>query len=224
MHNNDPRYVENTFSLEEISFDEAAELAYFGAKILHPQSLIPAKNNNIPVLLKNTFDPYKKGTLIKNNTKTSGVSSIAAKDKITAIKIKSYRMLLAYGFLKRVFEVFEVYKTPIDMITTSEVAVSLTIDNNQFIKEIVEDLQKFGAVEVETNLSIVCVAGDFSEKKEGLSARVFNALKHIPIRMISYGGSNYNISLLVKTADKINALNSLNTALFKKQLSEIDVD
>jgi len=131
---------------------------------------------------------------------------------------------LAYGFLKRVFEVFEVYKTPIDMITTSEVAVSLTIDNNQFIKEIVEDLQKFGAVEVETNLSIVCVAGDFSEKKEGLSARVFNALKHIPIRMISYGGSNYNISLLVKTADKINALNSLNTALFKKQLSEIDVD
>ena len=224
MHNNDPRYVENTFSLEEISFDEAAELAYFGAKILHPQSLIPAKNNNIPVLLKNTFDPYKKGTLIKNNTKTSGVSSIAAKDKITAIKIKSYRMLLAYGFLKRVFEVFEVYKTPIDMITTSEVAVSLTIDNNQFIKEIVEDLQKFGAVEVETNLSIICVAGDFSEKKEGLSARVFNALKHIPIRMISYGGSNYNISLLVKTADKINALNSLNTALFKKQLSEIDVD
>jgi len=221
MHNNDPRFVENTFSLEEISFDEAAELAYFGAKILHPQSLIPAKNNNIPVLLKNTFDPNKKGTLIKNNTKRNGVSSIAAKDGITAIKIKSYRMLLAYGFLKRVFEVFETYKTPIDMITTSEVAVSLTIDNNEFLSEISNDLQEFGSVEVDTDLSIICVAGDFSQNKEGLSANVFNALKHISVRMISYGGSNYNISLLVKTSDKVNALNSLNNVLFKKHLSEL---
>tara|TARA_R110000787_G_scaffold17133_2_gene54038 strand:+ start:550 stop:1887 length:1338 start_codon:yes stop_codon:yes gene_type:complete len=224
MHNNDPRFVENTFSLEEISFDEAAELAYFGAKILHPQSLIPAKNNNIPVLLKNTFDPEKKGTLIKNNTKRNGVSSIAAKDGITAIKIKSYRMLLAYGFLKRVFEVFETYKTPIDMITTSEVAVSLTIDNGDFLPEISTDLKEFGSVEVDTDLSIICVAGDFSQNKEGLSANVFNALKHISVRMISYGGSNYNISLLVKTSDKVNALNSLNKVLFKKQLKGLEIN
>ena len=224
MHNNDPRFVENTFSLEEISFDEAAELAYFGAKILHPQSLIPAKNNNIPVLLKNTFDSDKKGTLIKNKTKRIGVSSIAAKDGIIAIKIKSYRMLLAYGFLKRVFEVFETYKTPIDMITTSEVAVSLTIDNNEYLEQIVLNLQEFGAVEVDTGLSIVCVAGDFSQNKEGVSAHVFNALNHIPIRMISYGGSNYNVSLLVKTTDKINALNSLNKELFKDRVVETEVN
>lgn len=219
MHNNDPRFVENTFSLQEISFDEAAELAYFGAKILHPQSLIPAKNHNIPVLLKNTFSPEKKGTVIKNKTNNSGVTSIAAKDKITAIKIKSYRMLLAYGFLKKVFEVFETYKTPIDMITTSEVAVSLTIDNNEFLTEIIEKLEEFGSVEVDTGLSIVCVAGNFSQHQEGISSQVFNALHHIPIRMISYGGSNYNISLLVKTKDKVDALNSLNKGLFKEQLA-----
>lgn len=223
MHNNDPRFVENTFSVEEVSFDEAAELAYFGAKILHPQSLIPAKNNNIPVLLKNTFSPEQKGTIIKNSTVNEGVTSIAAKDGIIAIKIKSYRMLLAYGFLKKVFEVFETYKTPIDMITTSEVAVSLTIDNGMYLSEIVEELQEFGLVEVDENLSIVCVAGDFSQNKEGLSAQVFNALQHIPIRMISYGGSNYNISLLVKTSDKVEALNALNKQLFKEQLTEIAV-
>ena len=221
MHNNDPRYVENTFSVDEVSFDEAAELAYFGAKILHPQSLIPAKNSNIPVLLKNTFNPQQKGTIIKNSTVNSGVTSIAAKDGIIAIKIKSYRMLLAYGFLKKVFEVFETYKTPIDMITTSEVAVSLTIDNPTYLKEITEELQEFGSVEVDQNLSIVCVAGDFSQNKQGISAQVFNALKHIPIRMISYGGSNYNTSLLVKSSDKVDALNSLNQHLFVERLLSV---
>ena len=215
MHNNDPRFVRNTFSIEEISFDEAAELAYFGAKILHPQSLIPAKENNIPVLLKNTFSPQQKGTVIKNKTvQNGGVTAIAAKDGIIAIKIKSYRMLLAYGFLKKVFEVFEKYKTPIDMITTSEVAISLTIDNMLYLSEITKELQNFGKVTIDTGLSIVCVAGDFSQNKEGISAEVFSALKNIPIRMISYGGSNYNISLLIKTSDKIPALNSLNAGLF----------
>jgi aspartate kinase len=215
MHNNDPRFVENTFSVEEISFDVAAELAYFGAKILHPQSLIPAKNSNIPVLLKNTFNPSQKGTIIKNSAINEGVTSIAAKDGITAIKIKSYRMLLAYGFLKKVFEVFETYQTPIDMITTSEVAVSLTIDNASHLSSISTNLKTYGLVEIDSDLSIICVAGDFSQNKEGVSSRVFNALKHIPIRMISYGGSNYNISLLVKTADKKAALNALNQHLFE---------
>lgn len=218
MHNNDPRFVENTFSVDEISFDEAAELAYFGAKILHPQSLIPAKENNIPVLLKNTFSPESKGTIIRNKTVKNGVTAIAAKDGITAIKIKSYRMLMAYGFLKKVFEVFEKHQTPIDMITTSEVAVSLTVDDTSFIKEIIKELEPFGKVEVDSDLSIVCVAGDFSQNKEGISAKVFNSLKDIPIRMISYGGSNYNTSLLVKTSDKVAALNSLNQGLFKEQL------
>jgi aspartate kinase len=217
MHNNDPRFVENTFSLEEISFDEAAELAYFGAKILHPQSLIPAKENNIPVLLKNTFNPLSKGTIIQNKTVQNGVTAIAAKDGITAIKIKSYRMLLAYGFLKKIFEVFEKYKTPIDMITTSEVAVSLTIDDASNLDEIIIELEPFGKIEIDENLSIVCVAGDFYQNKEGISADVFNSLRDIPIRMISYGGSNYNTSLLVKTDDKIAALNALNVGLFNKQ-------
>lgn len=215
MHNNDPRFVENTFSIREISFDEAAELAYFGAKILHPQSLIPAKENNIPVLLKNTFSPFSEGTIIKNKTVNKGITAIAAKDGITAIKIKSYRMLMAYGFLKKVFEVFENNQTAIDMITTSEVAVSLTIDNCSKITSIVSELENYGKVEVENNLSIICVAGDFSQNSEGVSAQVVNSLKDIPIRMISYGGSNYNISLLVNSNDKIAALNSLNSGLFK---------
>lgn len=216
IHNNDPRYVDNTFSIKEVSFDEAAELAYFGAKILHPQSLIPAKNKNIPVILKNTFNPKKKGTIIKKSRVNEGVTSVAAKDGIIAIKIKSYRMLLAYGFIKKVFEIFETYKTPIDMITTSEVAISITIDNEEYLSEIIEDLEEFGSIEVDKNLSIICVVGDFSQNKEGVSARVFNALKRIPIRMISYGGSNYNTSLLVKTTDKVEALNSLNYHLFTK--------
>lgn len=214
MHNNDPRFVENTFSINKISFDEAAELAYFGAKILHPQSLFPAKEQGIPVLVKNTFQPEQKGTLISNNSSGKSVTSIAAKDGIIAIKIKSYRMLMAYGFLKKVFEVFETYKTPIDMITTSEVAISLTIDNYTHLNKILEELQPFGSIEIDTDLSIVCVVGDFSQDKEGISTNIFKALKNIPIRMISYGGSNYNISLLVKTTDKPEALNVLNRALF----------
>ncbi len=218
MHNNDPRFVENTFSINEISFDEAAELAYFGAKILHPQSVIPAKENNIPVLLKNTFSPESNGTIIKNCNPSNGVRAIAAKDGIIAMKIKSYRMLMAYGFLKNIFEVFEKYQTPIDMITTSEVAVSLTIDNASHLQEISEELNAFGKVEVDTNMSIVCLAGDFSQNGKGISASVLNCLKNIPLRMISYGGSDYNMSLLIDTKNKAEALNLLNRGLFKEVL------
>lgn len=216
MHNNDPRYVDQTFSVKEISFDEAAELAYFGAKILHPQSIIPAQVNNIPVLLKNTFKPECAGTLIHNNSKSQKIRAIAAKDHITAIKIKSYRMLMAYGFLKKIFEVFEENKTSIDMITTSEVAVSLTIDNTARLKEIVSELQGFGNIQVDGDLSIICIAGDLAQNKKGITAAIFNSLKDIPIRMISYGGSNYNLSFLVKTADKVSVLNLLNEGLFSE--------
>lgn len=214
MHNNDPRFVEGTFPIGEITFDEAAELAYFGAKILHPQSIIPAQKNNIPVLLKNTFNPEAKGTLIKNCNNSVGVRAIAAKDGIIAIKIKSYRMLMAYGFLKKVFEVFEKYHTPIDMITTSEIAVSLTIDNPNYLKEIVEELNNFGNVEYDTDMSIICLAGNFSHSGKGISAAVLNCLTDVPVRMISYGGSQYNISLLVEKGDKVKALNLLNEGLF----------
>jgi len=214
MHNNDPRYVDQTFSVEEVSFDEAAELAYFGAKILHPLSIIPARDKNIPVLLKNTFKPEAKGTLIHHKAKCSNVRAIAAKDNITAIKIKSYRMLMAYGFLKKVFEIFEKNQTPIDMITTSEVAVSLTIDNTSRLENITEELKAFGKIEVDSDLSIICIAGDLAQNKKGVTASIFNCLKDVPIRMISYGGSNYNLSFLVKTSDKINVLNLLNKGLF----------
>ncbi len=218
MHNNDPRYVENTFSVGELSFDEAAELAYFGAKILHPQSIIPAKENNIPVLLKNTFRPDSPGTLIHQGAEVKSIRAVAAKDNITAIKIKSYRMLMAYGFLKNVFEVFELYKTAIDMITTSEVAVSLTIDDTSKLPEIKKGLQGFGTIEVDTDLSIICIAGDISQNKKGITASIFNSLKDIPIRMISYGGSNYNLSFLVKTSDKLAVLNLLNEGLFQEMV------
>ncbi|MCK0129977.1 aspartate kinase [Flavobacteriaceae bacterium F08102] len=217
MHNNDPRFVENTVSIQEISFDEAAELAYFGAKILHPQSIIPAQQNNIPVRLKNTFNPEAVGTIIKNCPVSKGIRAIAAKDDIIAIKIKSYRMLMAYGFLKKIFEVFEKYETAIDMITTSEVAVSLTIDNPTYLSEILKELEVFGKVACEHNMSIICLAGDFSQKSKGIIAQVTQCLKEIPIRMISCGGSNYNISLLVTSQDKVNALNLLNDGLFKAQ-------
>jgi aspartate kinase len=216
MHNNDPRYVENTFSVGELSFDEAAELAYFGAKILHPQSIIPARENNIPVLLKNTFRPDSPGTLIHQGAEVRSIRAVAAKDNITAIKIKSYRMLMAYGFLKNVFEVFEDHKTAIDMITTSEVAVSLTIDDTTKLSQIKKGLQGFGTIEVDSDLSIVCIAGDISQNKKGVTASIFNSLKDIPIRMISYGGSNYNLSFLVKTSDKSAVLNLLNEGLFKE--------
>ncbi len=214
MHNNDPRYVDQTFSIEEISFDEAAELAYFGAKILHPQSIIPAKEKNIPVLVKNTFKPEAKGTLIHNKAKILKIRAIAAKDNITAIKIKSYRMLMAYGFLKKVFEVFEQNKTSIDMITTSEVAVSLTIDDTRQLNKIVQELNGFGNIEIDSDLSIICIAGDLAQNKKGVTSSIFNCIKDIPIRMISYGGSKYNLSFLVKTSDKISVLNLLNKGLF----------
>ena len=222
MHNNDPRYVENTFSVDEISFDEAAELAYFGAKILHPQSIIPAQKNNIPVLLKNTFNPNDKGTIIKNCNSSIGVRAVAAKDGIIAIKIKSYRMLMAYGFLKNIFEVFEKHQTAIDMITTSEVAVSLSIDNAAHLEKIIDELKTIGKVEYDSDMSIICLAGNFSQTGKGISASVMNCLKDVPIRMISYGGSNYNMSLLVATEDKVRALNLLNEGLFAvKQLQKI---
>ncbi len=216
MHNNDPRHVDQTFSIDEISFDEAAELAYFGAKILHPQSIIPAKEKNIPVLVKNTFRPEAKGTLIHHKAKAKKIRAIAAKDNITVIKIKSYRMLMAYGFLKKVFEIFEQNQTAIDMITTSEVAVSLTIDDTKKLNKIVQELEGFGNIEVDTDLSIICIAGNLAQNKKGITAKIFNNLIDIPIRMISYGGSNFNLSFLVKTSDKITVLNLLNNGLFEK--------
>ncbi|NOY49476.1 MAG: aspartate kinase [Chlorobi bacterium] len=214
MHNNDPRYVGNTHPLSNLSFDEAAELAYFGAKILHPSSVLPAKMANIPVRLKNTMKPGLEGTLISSQSDGINIKAIAAKDNITAIKINSGRMLLAYGFLRKVFEIFETYKTPIDMITTSEVAVSVTIDNTDNLTEILTELKKYGRVEVDSNLSIVCVVGNFIAESKGYALKVFDALKNIPIRMISYGGSMHNVSLLVNKGFKIEALKSLNDKLF----------
>lgn len=215
MHNNDPRIVDKTHPIAQLSFDEAAELAYFGAKILHPSSVLPAMLNSIPVRLKNTMHPEAPGTLIGTQSSGSGIKAIAAKDNITAIKIKSGRMLLAYGFLRKVFEIFEAYKTPIDMITTSEVAVSVTIDETKYLNEIINELKKYGSVEVDTNLTIVCVVGDFIAESKGYALQIFDALQHIPIRMISYGGSLHNVSLLVNTSDKKEALVSLNNKLFK---------
>ncbi|MDB4923984.1 aspartate kinase [Mucilaginibacter sp.] len=214
MHNNDPRIVKGTRPIAQLSFDEAAELAYFGAKILHPQSVFPAQKYKIPVRLLNTMDPQAKGTLITNESEKNQIKSIAAKDGITAIKINSSRMLLAYGFLRRVFEVFERYKTSIDMITTSEVAVSLTIDDTTHLDEILDELKAFGDVEVDTDLTIVCVVGDFAADKHGFGSRVLDSLKHLPLRMISYGGSDHNLSVLVKTVDKVEALRSLHSRLF----------
>ncbi|MBN8703394.1 MAG: aspartate kinase [Bacteroidetes bacterium] len=214
MHNNDPRVVDKTRPVTELSFDEAAELAYFGAKILHPTCVLPAQKRKVPVRLLNTMQPKAQGTLITEHAKGSAIKAVAAKDGITAIKIKSGRMLLAYGFLKTVFEVFERYKTPIDMITTSEVAVSLTIDNSLHLDKIVEDLQKFGFVEVDKEQTIVCIVGDFSASSQGYASKVFDSLKHIPIRMISYGGSKHNISILVDSKLKKDTLVALNNGLF----------
>lgn len=215
MHNNDPRIVKGTKPIAQLSFDEAAELAYFGAKILHPQSVFPAQKYKVPVRLLNTMEPQAAGTLITNESERGKIKSIAAKDGITAIKIQSSRMLLAYGFLRRVFEVFERYKTPIDMITTSEVAVSVTIDDTSNLEDIIKELNSFGTVEVDHDQTIVCVVGDFSADKHGFAARVLEAVKHIPLRMISYGGSNYNISLLLNNKNKVEALRSLHNRLFE---------
>jgi aspartate kinase len=214
MHNNDPRIVKGTKPIAQLSFDEAAELAYFGAKILHPQSVFPAQKYKIPVRLLNTMDPKAPGTLITNEADKDGIKSIAAKDGITAIKIQSSRMLLAHGFLRRVFEVFERYKTSIDMITTSEVAVSVTIDDTTYLNEIKSELTAFGTVDIDQDQTIICVVGDFGAEKHGYATRVLEALKHIPIRMISYGGSDHNLSLLLKTSDKTEALRSLHNRLF----------
>ncbi|MXV15119.1 aspartate kinase [Hufsiella ginkgonis] len=214
MHNNDPRIVKGTKPIARLSFDEAAELAYFGAKILHPQSVFPAHKYKIPVRLLNTMEPSAAGTLITAESDKGSIKSIAAKDGITAIKVQSSRMLLAYGFLRRVFEIFERYKTPIDMITTSEVAVSVTIDDTRNLDEIVKELNDFGSVEIDYDQTIICVVGDFGAEKHGYAARVLEAVKHIPLRMISYGGSNYNISLLVSNEEKTEALRSLHNRIF----------
>lgn len=214
MHNNDPRIVKGTKPIAQLSFDEAAELAYFGAKILHPQSVFPAQKYKIPVRLLNTMEPTAPGTLITNTSEKDRIKSIAAKDDITAIKIQSSRMLLAHGFLRRIFEVFERYKTSIDMITTSEVAVSLTIDDTIYLDEIIAELLAFGTVDIDKEQTIICVVGDFGAEKHGYAARVLEAVKHIPVRMISYGGSDHNMSLLISTAHKVEALRSLHNRLF----------
>lgn len=217
MHNNDPRFVENTSPVSELHFDEAAELAYFGAKILHPTCVLPAKYANIPVRLLNTMDPDAPGTLIFNALPNRAIKAVAAKDRITAIKIKSSRMLLAYGFLRKIFEIFEVYHTPIDMIVTSEVGVSVTIDNEHKLNDILEELRKLGTVTVDRDMVIICVVGDLEWQNRGFEAEVVNALKDVPVRMISYGGSNYNISLLIKASDKVRALKLLSSHLFAKK-------
>lgn len=214
MHNNDPRFVTKTTPVSHLHFDEAAELAYFGAKILHPTCILPAKMANIPVRLLNTMQPEAFGTMISNKTEKEKIKAVAAKDAITVIKIKSGRMLLAYGFLRKVFEIFESYQTPIDMVCTSEVGVSLSIDNNKHLQDILDELKKFGTVSVDENMVIICVVGDLEWENVGFESKVVSALKDIPVRMISYGGSNYNISLLVKASDKIKALQALSDNLF----------
>ena len=214
MHNNDPRYVENTKPISNLSFEEAAELAYFGAKILHPQTVTPVRVDGIPVRLKNTMNPAALGTLISNKTSENGIKAIAAKDNITAIKIKSARMLQAHGFLKKVFEIFETYKTSIDMITTSEVAVSLTIDDDKNLDEIINELKKIATIEVDKNQSIVCLVGHSVVNHQD-TYKLFRILQDVKIRMISYGGSNNNISLLIDTKYKMNTLSKLNDYLFE---------
>ena len=215
MHNNDPRFVNNTFPIAKLTFDEAAELAYFGAKILHPTCILPAKSQNIPVRLLNTMQPEAQGTLISSENQTEGFRAVAAKDGITTINIKSGRMLLAYGFLRAVFEVFERFKKPIDMIATSEVAVSLTVDNTDDLENIVDELMAFGIVNIESDLSIVSIVGLFPAEKPGYAGAIFDALRSIPVRMISYGGSENNISVLVETKIKKDTLLALNKGLFQ---------
>lgn len=217
MQNNDPRYVEFTSPVRQLQFEEAAELAYFGAKILHPTCILPAKLNNIPVRLLNTMQPDAPGTLISNKLEKGKIKAVAAKDGITAIKIKSGRMLLAHGFLRKVFEIFESYQTSIDMIVTSEVGVSITIDKEKYLSDILDDLKKYGTVTVDKDMTIVCVVGDLEWDNVGFESKAVNALKEIPVRMISYGGSNYNISFLIKTEDKKKALNALSENLFNSQ-------
>ncbi len=216
MHNNDPRIVDHTEAVHQLNFEEAAELAYFGAKILHPTCVQPAKYAGVPVRLKNTMDPEAEGTIIDNVIIRGKIKAVAAKDNITAIKIKSSRMLLATGFLRRIFEIFESYQTPIDMITTSEVGVSMSIDNDTHLSEIVDELKKYGTVAVDTDMCIICVVGDLAWNNVGFETSALDAMRDIPIRMISYGGSNYNISFLIREADKKRALQALSRQLFDK--------
>ncbi len=215
MHNNDPRIVDETDAIRQLNFEEAAELAYFGAKILHPTCVQPAKYAGIPVRLKNTMDPAADGTIIDNVLRKGKIKAVAAKDNITAIKIKSSRMLLATGFLRKVFEIFETYQTPIDMVATSEVGVSMSIDNVKHLNDIVDELKKYGTVTVDSDMCIVCVVGDLDWSNLGFETLVLDAMKDIPVRMISYGGSNYNISFLIKESDKKRALQNLSDRLFK---------
>jgi aspartate kinase len=216
MHNNDPRIVEGTTAVRHLHFEEAAELGYFGAKILHPTCVQPAKFANIPVKLLNTMEPQAPGTTINNDADPGTIKAVAAKENITAIKIKSSRMLLAHGFLRKVFEIFESYQTPIDMICTSEVGVSMSIDNTKHLGEIVHDLKKYGTVTIDHNMCIICVVGDMDWENVGFEARAMDAMRDIPVRMISFGGSNYNISFLIKESDKKRALQALQEKLFKK--------
>jgi aspartate kinase len=216
MHNNDPRIVDKTEAVRQLHFEEAAELAYFGAKILHPTCVQPAKFAGIPVRLKNTMEPDAPGTIIDNVTVRGKIKAVAAKDNITAIKIKSSRMLLATGFLRKVFEIFESYQTAIDMVATSEVGVSMSIDNDAHLNDIVDELKKYGTVTVDSDMCIICVVGDLDWSNVGFETLATDAMKNIPVRMISYGGSNYNISFLIKAADKKRALQSLSDTLFNK--------
>lgn len=216
IHNNDPRYIENTSPIRELSFDEAAELAYFGAKILHPSTILPAKMADVPVRLKNTLQPTDEGTLITKEHSGLGFKAVAAKDKIIAIKIRSGRMLMAFGFMRKVFEVFELYKTPVDMITTSEVAISITIDNDRYLSEIVSELEKYGSVSIDRDQTIVAVVGELMAEQKGYARQLFSALREVPIRMISYGASKHNISILVSTSDKIRTLQAIHHGVFNK--------
>lgn len=218
MHNNDPRIVDNTQPVRKVSYREAAELAYFGAKILHPTCILPAEAENIPVRLKYTFDPSAVGTFISNESSRRAVTAIAAKDNITYIRIRSGRMINAYGFLRKVFEVFEKYQTPIDMITTSEVSVSLTIDSNENLSEIVQELQSYGEIIFEKHHSIICIVGDRLGDETGITSTILSAFNDVPVDMISYGGSVNNISVLVDTIYKENVLRSLHSVLFEEQI------
>ena len=216
MHNNDPRIVDHTEPVRQLHFEEAAELAYFGAKILHPTCIQPAKFAGVPVRLLNTMDPTAPGTIINNHFEHGKIKAVAAKDNITCIQIQSSRMLLAYGFLRKVFELFEVHKTSIDMICTSEVGVSVTIDNANRLPDIVDELKKYGTVNVEKDMAIVCVVGDLSSDNVGFETMACKALSQIPVRMISYGGSSHNISFLVKAEDKRRTMQALSDTLFPR--------
>lgn len=215
FHNNDPRFVEGTAVIRELSFDEAAELAYFGAKILHPSTMIPAREKGIPVVLKNTLVPDDPGTVIALRTEPADYKAIAAKDGITILRITSDRMLMAYGFLRKVFEQFELYRTPIDMVATSEVSVSVTVDDSSNLEEIIRELSRFSKVEVEADQSIICIVGDFRPERVGSAPEVFEALNSFPVKMISYGASSNSISIIIDSSDKIMALRSLHKTIFE---------